>query len=350
VRVVYSDEHRSLDPVYEVEHGVASPPSDVPLPGDVIVESLQRRPWVEIVGSTEHGREPILALHDADLLAFLETAWSAWTAEGETRPLYPDTSMHASLRDHLPACPEPSTIGARMGYWCFETFTPIVERTYRAARAAVDVALTAADHVLGGDEIAYGLCRPPGHHVGARIFGGSSYLNNAAIAAEYIRHTPQEPVAILDVDLHHGNGTQQLFYERDDVLHVSLHGDPRIEYTYFTGFANERGRGPGEGFNLNIPLAKRCGSDIYLRALEQALETISMFPSSIVVVSLGVDTFRLDGRGLDLTTEDYGTIGTMIGKLGRELVVIQEGGYYLPDLGENVARWLRGANGIEEAA
>ena len=152
---------------------------------------------------------------------------------------------------------EPESVLARMGYWCFETFTPIVEGSYTAARAAVDVALTGADLLLAGEPIVYGLCRPPGHHVGPRIFGGSSYLNNAAIAAESIARRTGEPVAVLDLDYHHGNGTQQLFYERPDVLYVSLHGDPVRAWPYFSGHADETGAGAGRGSHEELPAPRR---------------------------------------------------------------------------------------------
>ena len=175
-----------------------------------------------------------------------------------------------------------------MGYWCFETFTPIVEGTYAAARAAVDVALTGADLLLGGASIVYGLCRPPGHHVGPRVFGGSSYLNSAAIVAEHVVRTTGEPVAVLDLDFHHGNGTQQIFYERSDVLYVSIHGDPLRSYPYFSGHADETGAGPGAGATWNFPLPAGTDDRAYLATLDEAFAVIRRHGAPRLIVSLGV--------------------------------------------------------------
>ena len=348
MRVVASAKHRVLDPPHEVAHGQVAPASDVPARVDVILDALEPATWVHLAAVREHGIEPVGWLHDPDLVHFLETAWDEWTATGATGPLFPDTIMHAGLRPESGPTPEPTDIGARMGYWCFETFTPIVAGTYAAARDAVDVALTGADILLDGERAVYALCRPPGHHAGARIFGGSSYLNNAAIAVEHLRRATGERVAVLDVDLHHGNGTQQLFYERDDVLYVSLHGDPRGEYPYFSGFADERGAGAGTGCNHNLPMPKHCGDDAYLAAIDRALNTVSDFGAPFLVVSLGLDTYRLDGDGgLDLTMEAYDRTGAAVGSLGLDTLIVQEGGYYLADLGENVRRWLHGVENAD---
>ena len=348
MRVVYSPKHRVLDPLYEVNHGVQEPASDVPARAESILAALLRDGGFELLEPSQYGTEPILAVHDPGLVAFLEQAWSAWVATGETRPLYPDTLLHPGMRQGMAPAPEPVEIGARMGYWCFDTFTPIVAGTFEAARAAVDVALTTADLVLGGEEAAYGLCRPPGHHAANRLFGGSSYLNNASIAAEFLARRTGDRVAILDVDYHHGNGTQQLFYERADVLYVSLHADPAVEYPYFAGYADEHGSGAGTGFNLNLPLEKRCGERRYLSALNHALDAIDRFPSELLLVSLGLDTYELEKTGgLGLTTEVYEEVGRRVRQLGRRLVIVQEGGYHLAHLGENVRRWLRGLDGAD---
>jgi acetoin utilization deacetylase AcuC-like enzyme len=240
---------------------------------------------------------------------------------------------------------EPESTLARMGYWCFETFTPIVEGSYSAARAAVNVGLTGADVLLAGEPIVYGLCRPPGHHVGQHIFGGSSYLNNAAIAAEQIVRRTGEPVAILDLDYHHGNGTQQLFYERPDVLYVSLHGDPLRAWPYFSGYAHETGSGAGEGATRNLPLPSGCPDDPYIAALDEALELIARHGAPRLIVSLGFDTYRLDAEDFELTNVAFHTIGGRVADGGRPTLIVQEGGYYVPHLGRNARQWLRGAEG-----
>ena len=347
MKVIYSPEHKQLVPPYSVEAGVHGAPPDVPDRAEAILRDLLADDGFEIEAPTEHGLEPILALHDPGLVRFLETAWDLWTAEGRSQPLYPDTFMHRSVREGMGGVQEPESTLARMGYWCFETFTPIVEGSYSAARAAVNVGLTGADVLLAGEPIVYGLCRPPGHHVGQQIFGGSSYLNNAAIAAEQIVRRTAEPVAILDLDYHHGNGTQQLFYERPDVLYVSLHGDPIRAWPYFSGYADETGFRAGEGATRNLPLPPGCSDDAYIAALDEALELIARHGSPRLIVSLGFDTYRLDAEDFELTNVAFHTIGGRVGDGGRPTLILQEGGYYVPHLGRNARQWLRGAEGRE---
>jgi acetoin utilization deacetylase AcuC-like enzyme len=251
------------------------------------------------------------------------------------------------MSDELVAArPEPVAIGGRVGWWGLDSSNPLVEGSYDAARAAVDVALTAADLVLGGETAAYGLCRPPGHHAAAAMAGGYCFFNNAAIAADAIARATGEAVAVLDLDVHHGNGTQQIFWRRDDVLYVSLHADPTRLYPFFVGHADEVGEGAGGGWNLNLPQPLRADDATYLASLDVALDKIASTPGSIVVVSLGLDTYEKDPIGdLALTTVGYNEMGRRVAGLGRRLVILQEGGYHLGDLGANAAAWLRGAEG-----
>jgi acetoin utilization deacetylase AcuC-like enzyme len=239
---------------------------------------------------------------------------------------------------------EPVHVGGRAGFWGLDSAAPLVAGTYAAARAAVDVALTTADLVLAGARSAYGLCRPPGHHAARSMYGGYCFFNNAAIATEAIARATGERVAILDVDYHHGNGSQQIFWRRPDVRYVSIHADPDTDYPYFLGRADETGEGDGAGENLNIPLPAGTTDEEYLGAVDQALEAIDATPGSIVVVSLGFDTYGLDPIGtFALTTGVYHEIGRRTAALGRRLVILQEGGYHRPSLGENARAWLRGA-------
>jgi acetoin utilization deacetylase AcuC-like enzyme len=238
--------------------------------------------------------------------------------------------------------PEPDSPCGRSGYWCFDTATPIVAGTYEAARAAVDVALTAAEAVLAGEPAVYGLCRPPGHHAASALLGGYCYFNNAAIAAAWMAAQGSGPVGILDVDFHHGNGTQQIFYARADVAYASLHADPRGTYPYFSGHADEIGTGPGRGWNRNLALPPGTGVTAYEAALGTALEWLAERTAGPLVVSLGVDTHERDPIGsFRLDTESYGALGARVAGLGRPLLILQEGGYYLPALGESVRQWLR---------
>ncbi len=241
---------------------------------------------------------------------------------------------------------EPDAVAGRAGWWGLDTANPIEPGTYRAARAAVDVALTTVDLVVSGENCAYGLCRPPGHHAARSMAGGYCFFNNAAIAAEAIARASGEPVAVLDLDYHHGNGTQQIFWRRGDVIYVSLHADPDRQFPFFLGRADEVGEGEGTGANLNLPLPPGTDGDGYLAALEPALAAIDATRGSAVVVSLGFDTFAQDPVGdFALTAPDYHAVGRRVADLGRRLVILQEGGLPPPDAGENARAWLRGAEG-----
>jgi acetoin utilization deacetylase AcuC-like enzyme len=328
------------------------PACEVPDRAEIIRDALVSDGAFELVEPTGHGTEPILAVHDPGLLRFLEEAWPALQRERIERDFlvadtYPTRSMFAGMSDAFVAArPEPVAVGGRTGWWGLDSSNPIRPGTYDAARWSVDVALTTADLVLGGEAVAYGLCRPPGHHAAAAMAGGYCFFNNAAIAAQAIVAATGERVSILDVDVHHGNGTQQIFWRRGDVLYVSLHADPRRLYPFFLGHADEIGEGPGRGANRNFPMPARADDATYLGALDKALERIDDEPGSIVVVSLGLDTFHLDPIGdLGLTTDGYHEMGRRVAALGRRLVILQEGGYHLGTLGANARAWLRGAAG-----
>jgi acetoin utilization deacetylase AcuC-like enzyme len=348
MRVVYSAEHLRHAPTRELADGRDIGIFEIPERAETIRGALEADGDFELSASAEHGTGPIAAVHEPGMLAFLEDAWRDWVRAGEEAPeIFPDTFALPAYRQGMAAGREPRTPRGRIGRWCFDTATPLVEGTYPAARAAVDVALTAADLVLGGERHAYGLCRPPGHHAARGMFGGYCFFNNAAIVAEDLARRTGQPVSILDVDYHHGNGTQQIFYERGDVLYVSLHGDPDRAYPYFSGFAEETGAGRGEGANLNLPLPVRCSNEGYLDALERGLEAIAAFGGEVLVVSLGIDTYGRDPIcDLALTTEAYLDAGRRVAALGRRTIVLQEGGYFVPDLGENVRQWLRGLAGL----
>jgi acetoin utilization deacetylase AcuC-like enzyme len=349
MRAVYSPLHLGHDIVTETVMGVAIPANEVAERAERIRAALVADGGFTLEAPSDHGDAPIAAVHDPGLVRFLAEAWGAMVREGIDRPaLIPETiatwraweGMGDAVRR------EPPAMNGRSGFWALDTSTPIVAGTYAAARGAVDVALTAVDLVLGGERAAYGLCRPPGHHAARSMYGGYCYFNNAAIAALSIVDRTGERVAILDVDFHHGNGTEQIFWRRGDVLYVSLHADPDRQYPFFLGRADETGEGPGAGANLNIPLPAGTTDAAYLVALDRALERIAAEPGSVLVVSLGFDTYRLDPIGdFALTTEVYHEVGRRVAALGRRLVVLQEGGYYRPDLGANAVAWLRGADG-----
>jgi acetoin utilization deacetylase AcuC-like enzyme len=314
---------------------------------DAILAALADEPGVTIEEPGDAGEAPIAAVHDAGLVRFLASAWSEYqTSVGSRREVVPDVFAMAGLRRGMGPLVEPGPIQARIGWWCFETTTPIVEGTYDAARSAVDVALGATEIVLGGESVAYGLCRPPGHHATSSLYGGYCFFNNAAVAAHHVARSTGTRVTVLDVDYHHGNGTQEIFYERADVQYVSLHGDPARAYPYHTGFADEEGSGAGRGANLNLPLPARTGDDEYLAALTRAAEAIEQFGPSLLVVSLGLDTYETDPiSDLAVTFDGLARCGAAVAGLGLPTVVLQEGGYAVEALGECARRWLTGFEG-----
>jgi acetoin utilization deacetylase AcuC-like enzyme len=348
VRAVHSPLHLLHEPAFEVFSGHLGPAFETPARAEAIRAALAADAAFTLELPAEHGLEPARAVHDPGLLRFLADAWDAWReAGGATDGLMADTVLHPGLRGGAGRAPEPSAPAGRVGYWCFDTSTPITVGAWPAARAALDVALTAAEAVLGGEAVAYGLCRPPGHHAGRTTYGGYCYLNNAAIAAQHLVRAGAGRVGILDVDFHHGNGTQEVFWEREDVPYASLHGDPDRVYPYFTGHADETGGGPGAGATFNQPLPAGTDDATYLAALERALDWLAGRHDGIVIVSLGVDTYGLDPIcDFGLTTPVYHEVGRRVAATGARLVVLQEGGYHLGDLGENVRQWLRGADGL----
>jgi acetoin utilization deacetylase AcuC-like enzyme len=352
MKVVYTAEHLAHDPTTETVLGQAIPANEVAERAERIRDTLEADGGFQLVAPTEHGRDPILAVHNPGLVRFLEEAWPEARRQGIAysslaADTYPNRAMFEGLSDEATAeLLEPKAIGGRAGFWGLDTAAPIVQGTYGAARWAVDTALTTVDLVLGGEAAAYGLCRPPGHHSARSMFGGYCYFNNAAIAAEAIAGSTGEPVAIIDVDFHHGNGTQQIFWRRGDVLYTSIHGHPERQYPYFLGYEDERGEGPGAGANLNVPLPAGATDSEYLVAVDRCVDAIGASKGSIVVVSLGFDTYGQDPIGdFALTTAVYHEVGRQVAALGRRLVILQEGGYHRPSLGENARAWLRGAEG-----
>ncbi len=343
VLLIASDAHRAHDPADEVEAGHRRPMHETPDRVDRIRAALDATGTHRWLDPDDHGRAPIDAVHDPAMVDFLETAWAEWTTAAGVDDAVPDVFLHPGLRAGMGPARAPATPLGRLGFWCFETTTPIVAGTYGAARAAVDLALTATDRVLVGERFAYALCRPPGHHAGRSVFGGYCFFNNAAIAAQHAVARGIDRVAVLDVDYHHGNGTQQIFYERADVFYASLHGDPDRAYPFFTGHGDETGAGAGAGTNLNLPLGVGCDDGDFVATLDRALEAIDGFGAEIVIVSLGLDPYRDDPIcDLAVTTDGFRACGARVAALDRPTIVVQEGGYATDMLGSNVAAWLAG--------
>ncbi len=274
----------------------------------------------------------LTAVHDADFVGYLKRACADVPAG---KSLYP---YIFPIRNKTRPPKEPSVLS---GYYCIDTFTPINANAYLAARRSVDCALTAVREILDGRRIAYALIRPPGHHAERRSFGGFCYFNNNAIAAQYL--CPHGKVAILDIDYHHGNGGQDIFYRRSDVLTVSIHGHPKFAYPYFSGFEDERGEGEGEGFNLNLALPEAVDGQAYRKSLTLALRRIEAYGPQFLIVALGLDPAKGDPTGTwSLTVKDFAANGRMIGGLGLPMAVIQEGGYRTQTLGKNALAFFRG--------
>jgi acetoin utilization deacetylase AcuC-like enzyme len=352
MQVVYSPRHLGHDIDSETFMGVAIPANEVAERAERIRTALEADGGFPFGEPTDHGEGPVTAVHEERLVRFLESAWSEVRAQAIPRAFlsadtYPNRAMFEGMSaDAVARLREPSHIGGRAGFWGLDSAAPLVAGTYDAARAAVDVALTAMDLVLGGATMAYGLCRPPGHHAARSMYGGYCFFNNGAIVAHAIAASTGERVAILDVDYHHGNGTQQIFWRRGDVRYVSIHAHPDRAYPYFLGYADETGEGDGAGENLNIPLRAGATDADYLEATDRAVDALGGAPGSIIVVSLGFDTYGLDPIGdFALTTPVYHEVGRRVAMLGRRLVILQEGGYHRPSLGENARAWLRGAEG-----
>ncbi|MBA3740124.1 MAG: histone deacetylase family protein [Chloroflexi bacterium] len=342
--IIASDHHLAHDGLIELAGGQPVRCYDSPERATVIRDALLATGDYALEAPSEHGPDPIAAVHDLELIDLVEHAWTDAVADGHDPryPLLPDTFLLREYARRMPLDQLPTGRHDRLGAYCFDTATPIVAGTTAAARAAVDIALTAVDRVLAGEPLVYGLCRPPGHHAGRNLIGGYCFYNNAAIVAQSLVARGAQRVAVLDVDFHHGNGTQQIFWERGDVMYVSLHGDPRGSYPYYSGYATERGAEAGDGATLNLPLPAGTDGHTYLGALDEALDAISAFGADApLVVSLGFDTYHADPIcNLALQTDDFARIGSRIAGLDMPLVALQEGGYAVEALGANAVAFL----------
>ena len=288
----------------------------------------------------DFGNGPVAAVHSVDYLIFLETIYDRWRqlpdASDEVIP-----NIHPDRR----ASSYPQSAVGQAGFHQADTACPIAKGTWQAAYWSAQTALSAAQMVVNGEPSAYALCRPPGHHAFSDLAGGFCFLNNSAIAAEHLRKQGFRPV-ILDIDVHHGNGTQGIFYHRDDVLTVSIHADPSHFYPFFWGHAQERGQGAGLGYNLNLPLPHGTDDAAYIETLKTALAHIKTSGADIIIVALGLDAHEGDPfDGFKVTTPGFAEIGRLIAKLDIPMLHVQEGGYLQPALGENLTSYLQGVNG-----
>jgi acetoin utilization deacetylase AcuC-like enzyme len=333
VKAVHSPLHARHQGGFELFRGQLVPTFETPERIAVILAALAAA-RIEVTAPRDIPEERLLRVHDAGFVAFLRGAHARWQAEGRQGHVLPSGFPARGMRRDR----EPTGISGALGYYAFDASTPLVEGTWDAAFAAARCAMTAAAIVSEGESAAYALCRPPGHHAGRSTYGGYCYLNNAALAAQYLLDEGCRRVSVIDIDYHHGNGTQEIFWERDDVQFVSLHGTPETEYPWFLGYADERGAGRGEGHTLNLPLPVGTGWDGYEAALATALDAIREYAPQALVVSLGVDTFAADPiSAFRLQREHYPRIGSLLAGLSLPTVLVQEGGYAVAEIGEIVA-------------
>ncbi|MFZ0625247.1 MAG: histone deacetylase family protein [Acidimicrobiia bacterium] len=345
--VVYSPDHRFHDTDTGIWVGVPIPSEEVPARAEIIVDHL-RSLGHEVLQSKSHDDSVLESVHDVDLIEYLRTAHEKWEAWGYgIDPGQPIVTAYAFPTERfLGGRPlrRPRSPGALAGVYAMDTMTRIGPGTYRGARAAVDMAQTAAEHVGAGAVSAYAVCRPPGHHSGPGFFGGSCYLNNAAVAAETLVRSDLGRVMVIDLDAHHGNGTQEIFYRRSDVVYGSVHVDPADGwFPHFVGHADEVGVDAGDGANHNLPLPAESEEPAWLEAVDSLIDWAASHEAGALVVSLGVDAAVSDPESpLRVTESGYREAGERIASLGLPTVFIQEGGYDLATIGGLVASTLAG--------
>ncbi|ARE41161.1 Acetylpolyamine aminohydrolase [Rhodovulum sp. P5] len=336
MKAFLDDRQRAHDPRHFMANGTRLPNPEVPARIDILKAGAEAAGCV-FAAPGDAGLAPIAAVHTPEYLTFLEHIHARWMRiDGAAEEVIPN--IHPANRtDGYPL----SAVG-QAGYHQADTACPISAETWGSAYWSAQTAIAAADAVVAGARATYALSRPPGHHAFADLAGGFCFLNNSGIAAERLRVAGLRP-AILDIDVHHGNGTQGMFYAHGDVLTVSIHADPARFYPFFWGHAQERGQGPGLGANLNLPLPRRTGDDGYMGALDTALTRIRGFAADVIVVALGLDAHIDDPfQGLAVTTEGFARIGAAIAGTGLPLVCVQEGGYVSDALGANLTSFLTG--------
>ena len=336
----YNHLHAQHQGKVEMFRGALVPCFEVPARADHVLAELQRRQLGTIEPPHSFDDSLLTSIHSPRYLNFLATAWDQWVALDAShvdKDILPSTWPTRTFRTDI----EPDNFAAKVGLYSYDAGTPFTSGTWVAARAGAHCALSAAQQIIGGDRAAFALSRPPGHHAGMDFFGGYCFLNNAALAAQKLRDAGIKKVAVLDVDYHHGNGTQAIFYDRPDVFFASIHGDPRTEYPFYLGHADEHGEGAGLGANLNLPLPRGTDYAAWAQALEVALAAIARFGADALVVSLGMDTFEGDPiSGFQLQSDDYLRMGVRLAQLALPTVLVFEGGYAVDAVGRNAVNVL----------
>lgn len=347
MRAFFHPEQHLHDPKQFMRVGRIADPTDLPSRTEALIGALARK-GITPETPQDFGTAPALTIHKAHYLDFLATAYERWVKLPNAGPeVLPNVSPYwngSPDRDGRPPC-RTSHIVAEAGYYLGDLAVPIGPHTWRSVLRSTHTATAAADAVIGGERFAYALCRPSGHHSRTDRATGFCYLNNSAIAAQRLRSRFRK-VAILDVDAHHGDGTQEIFYRRSDVLTVSVHADPQIYYPFYIGYADERGSGEGEGFNLNLPLEAGSGDKAFQAAVARGLEAVADFGAEALVIALGYDSHQADPLSvLSVTTEGFAGIGRLVAAAGLPTVVVQEGGYQVSVIGDCLEQFLSGLAG-----
>ena len=338
---VYSEDHKLRDAKTELYLGELTTPFECPARVEWVLQRIREVGLGEVIPPQDFGIESIHRLHCPDYVEFLQTAWEQWRAAGGVGEAIPTSFPVRGMRQRVPR-----DIDGKLGYYALAAETSITEGTWAAARSSANVALTAQAAIHAGEAAAFALCRPPGHHAAADLYGGYCFVNNAAVSAQAFLDHGAARVAILDVDFHHGNGTQSIFYERDDILFLSLHGEPRHAFPYFLGYADETGAVAGENFTVNYPMPPDTRWDAWGAALRSACRRIQSYAPDALVISLGVDAFERDPISFfRLTSDDFQRCGTLIGALQLPTLFVMEGGYAVDEIGLNTVNVLSGFEG-----
>jgi acetoin utilization deacetylase AcuC-like enzyme len=342
MKTVFSPCHTGHSGNVELVAGQIVPAFEMPSRAEYVIDRVKAVGLGPVQEPDVHGLVTAAKVHRQDYLDFLPTVYPKWRAAGRRGTALPFAWPVRGLRGDT--CPD--FIDGQLGYYSFDAGIGFVEGTWDAVQSSKDTALTAAGIVNSGERAAFALCRPPGHHAGAGFMGGYCYINNIAVAAQWLLDKGAKRVTILDVDYHHGNGTQEIFYSRADVQVINLHADPMVEYPYFLGHADERGAGAGEGFNINYPMPFGTDFSAWSAALDHACGELEAYGPDSVLISLGVDTFEKDPISkFKLTSADYPRIGARIGRLGLPTLFVMEGGYAVAEIGINAVGVLTGFEG-----
>lgn len=338
MKTICSDLHAKHFPTGELYGGEFVRPFECPERWDYIVDSLKKRKLDEFLRPAELDMSAVLKVHSTEYVSFLQTAWTEWTEAGYKGDALPTVFPARRMVQKVP-----DEIDGKLGFYAMAIETSITDGTWEAAQSSAACAQTAQKRVSGGESMAFALCRPPGHHAGIDLYGGYCFLNNAAIAAQGFLDDGASRVAILDVDFHHGNGTQDIFYNRSDVMFLSLHGEPKDAFPHFLGYADEKGAGDGVGFNKNFPLPIGTPYSVWGDALAQALKAVAEYAPDALVISLGVDTYKDDPISFfKLESEDFLSCGAAIAALKLPTLYVMEGGYAVAEIGENTVNVLQG--------